>query len=245
MSTPGEKAAPGGRASSGPATGGRASSGLVLDRYRPTLGDLVRGRSGRRARWGLGLLVAAVALAAVALAALWAFSPANRGTEYIHRDAPTFNFAYTEDMKPVRPQGDEYVRVDRRRDDGLFLDSFAVLPLRLPAYRGDAGGYLPAFADRELAALRRRYDDLELVQEGKTRVVETPGYSLVWRAREGERRLYGRTVLLPEPVPGARGGVRLEMVVTPAAGAATAGDAGARGATKRPYRTFRFGTEGP
>jgi hypothetical protein len=229
----------------GAPAGRRGAPGLVLDRYRPTLAELVRGRSGRRARWGLGLLLAAVAVVAVGLAALWAFSPSNRGTEYIHREAPAFNFAYTEDMELARPQGDEYVRVERRRDDGLFLDSFAVLPLRLPAYRGDVGGFLPAFADRELAALRRRYDELELVQEGKTRVVETPGYSLVWRAREGERRLYGRTVLLPEPVPGARGGVRLEMVVTPAAGAATASDAGARGATKRPYRTFRFGTEGP
>ncbi len=237
MSAPGERAAP--------AVGGRTSSRLVLDRYRPTLGDVVRGRSGRRARWGLALLLAAVALAAVALAALVAFSPSNRGTEYVHRETPAFNFAYTEDMQLVRARGDEYVRVERRRDDGLFLDSFAVLPLALPAYRGDAGGFLPVFADRELAALRRRYDELELVQEGKTRVVETPGYSLVWRARQGDRRLYGRTVLLPEPVPGTRRGVRLEMVVTPAAGAATATDAGARGATKRPYRTFRFGTEGP
>jgi hypothetical protein len=241
MSGGGDKPAP----AAGVPAGERAGSGLVLDRYRPTLADLVRGRSGRRARWGLGLLLGAVAVVAVALAALWAFSPSNRGTEYVQREAPAFNFAYTEDMKVVRPQGDEYVRVERRRDDGLFLDSFAVLPLRLPAYRGDVGGYLPAYADRELAALRRRYDELELVQEGKTRVVETPGYSLVWRARDGERRLYGRTVLLPEPVPGTRGGVRLEMVATPAAGAATASDAGARGATKRPYRTFRFGTEGP
>ena len=219
--------------------------GLVLDRHRPTLRDLLGPPLARAPRW-VRRVVAALLVAAVALAA-WAVlnRSSARGIEYVRRAPPAFNFAYTPDMRPVRPQGEELVRLERRRPDGLFLDSFAVEELSLPPYRGDAGGFLPAYADREIAALRRRYRELELVEEGKTRVVEVPGYGIVWQARDGERRLYGRTILLPEPVPGTRSGARLEMVVTPAAGASRATDAGARGATKRPYRTFRFGTEGP
>jgi hypothetical protein len=219
-------------------------AGLVLDRHRPTLRDLLAQVPRRRRP----LLWAAAAVLCAALAAgawLLVFEAGDRGTEYVHRGAPAFNFAYPADLEPVRPQGTDIVRLERRREDGLFLDSFAVSPLSLPAYGGDAGGFLPAYADREIAALRRRHPEFELVQEGKTRVIETSGYAIVWQARQGERRLYGRTVLLPEPVPGARRGARLEILATPAAGAGNAGEAGSRGATKRPYRTFRFGTEGP
>ena len=70
------------------------------------------------------------------------------------------------------------------------------------------------------------------------------GYSLVFRASR-KPRLYGRLVLLPEPVPGARTGVKLLLLANPAAGADTARDVGTHGQLKTPYRSFRFGTEGP
>jgi hypothetical protein len=220
---------------------GARGPGLVLDRHRPTLLDLLGERIPRRR-----LVAAAVLLGAALVVAAWLIARgAGRGVEYVHRGAPVFNFAYSDDLELVKPQGSELVRVERRREDGLFLDSFAVSPLSLPAYRGDPGGFLPAYADRELAVLRRRYPEFELVKEGKTRVIEASGYGLVWQARQGERRLYGRTVLLPEPGPGSRRGARLQLLATPAAGVSSAGETGSRGAAKRPYRTFRFGTEVP
>jgi hypothetical protein len=80
-----------------------------------------------------------------------------------------------------------------------------------------------------------------------------------FRARLGERRLFGRLVLLPEPAAGedladpsgelenarSRRGVRLLMLATPASGAVRPRDVGARGNLKTPFRSFRFGTEGP
>ena len=52
-------------------------------------------------------------------------------------------------------------------------------------------------------------------------------------------------MLLPQPVPGARDGVKLVMLATPTGGADKARDVGTRGELKTPYRSFRFGTEGP
>ena len=76
------------------------------------------------------------------------------------------------------------------------------------------------------------------------RINRAAGYSLVFRASRSPR-MYGRLVLLPEPVPGARTGVKLLMLATPAGGAGKARDVGTSGAVKTPYRSFRFGTEGP
>jgi len=58
-------------------------------------------------------------------------------------------------------------------------------------------------------------------------------------------RMYGRVVLLAEPVSGSRDGFRIVMLATPKGGADKAGDVAARGVLKTPYRTFRFGTRGP
>ncbi len=123
-------------------------------------------------------------------------------------------------------------------------DEFTVEPLELPAYTGDVGGVLPVEASREVERLKERFPNLELVEEGKVRINRAAGYSLVFRASRSPR-MYGRLVLLPEPVPGARTGVKLLMLATPAGGAGKARDVGTSGAVKTPYRSFRFGTEGP
>lgn len=210
-------------------------SGLVLEQHRPTLADLV----GRRP--ALALLAAVVVLAAAALV-LRSQEPVE---EYVQREGLSFNFRYPAALAPVRRRGDELVRVESRRGDGLFVQSFAVEPLTLPAYRGEVGGLLPVVAVAEQAALARRFRAFELVGEGKTRLNEVPGYGIVFRARLGERRLFGREVLLPEPVAGPRRGVRLLLLATPSAGVTRAEDTGVRGVIKRPFRTFRFGTEAP
>ena len=46
-------------------------------------------------------------------------------------------------------------------------------------------------------------------------------------------------------MPGTRTGAKLLMLATPDAGAANARQVGTSGAVKTPYRSFRFGTEGP
>jgi hypothetical protein len=219
--------------------------GLVADAHRPTLPDLV---GPRLARLPAAVRVAVAAVCAVvvlAVAALIAARPGDDVTEYVQRNGLTFNFRYPDPLVRAAPQGDGLVRVEHVRPDRLFVQSFTVEPLELPAYRGAVGGLLPIVADGEMQALARRFREFELVQEGKTRLNEVPGYAIAFRARLGPRRLFGREVLLPEPLPGARRGVRLLLLATPSAGINRAEDVGVRGVIKRPFRTFRFGTEAP
>jgi hypothetical protein len=233
--------------------------GLVLEEHRPTLADLLRPRLSRAPRWVRWALAAVCVLVVVLV--LWRVfaDGSSGGTHYVHRTPIVFNFRYPDVMHRAAPRAPEVVRVERRRGS-LFLDSFAVEPLVLPPFRGDVSGELPVFAEREIEALRARFPrDFELTREGKARVNAVPGYDVQFRARVGERRLLGRLVLLPEPAAGedltdpsgelenarSRRGVRLLMLATPASGAVRPRDVGARGNLKTPFRSFRFGTEGP
>jgi len=67
---------------------------------------------------------------------------------------------------------------------------------------------------------------------------------VTFRARIGERRLYGRHYLLVEEEPeGRRRGVVIELGSTPAAGTPSATEIGNHGALKTPLRSFRFGED--
>ena len=96
-----------------------------------------------------------------------------------------------------------------------------------------------------LAELRAAYPGLVLIEEGKARVNLVAGYSILFRAGAGPTRMFGREVLLPTPEPGSRTGVRMALRTWRGSGIAQPTDLGARGALKTPYRSFRYGTEGP
>jgi hypothetical protein len=197
-----------------------------------------------RARRAVGVVAA---LIAVAMAVLL-LRPADDGIDVVRRSPVAFNLRHPADLKTVPPRAGETLRLEKTAN-GKFVQSFAVLPLALPAYEGDVGGALPILADAEIRALRERYASFELIEEGKARINEVPGYQVVFRARLGDRRLYGRLVMLPELLEDGpkspRRGVRLLLESTPSAGVGRAEDVGVRGLNKRPFRTFRFGTEKP
>ena len=161
------------------------------------------------------------------------------GTHVVRTKPIAFNLRYPGGMRQLEPADGELLHLQRKG-----MDDFIVERLQLPRYAGDVGGALPVIAARELDALRKRFPDLEPVEEGKTRINRVAGYALVFRASR-KPRLYGRLVLLPEPLPGARDGVKLLLLATPDGGADKAQDVGAVGQLKTPYRSFRFGTEGP
>jgi hypothetical protein len=208
---------------------------LVAPEYRPTLREELapRPRGVRRAVYGL--------IGVATLAAVVAIAPRSLGgEERIIRARPiAFNLRPPPGMDEVRPGAGEVFKLERPG-----LDSFSVAPLRVPAYRGDPGGILPVVAARELDALQRRFPGFEPVEEGKARVNEVPAYSIAFRISRSPRQ-YGRLVLLLQPVPGARDGVKLLLTSTPKAGAGKAADVGVEGQLKIAYRSFRFGTELP
>jgi hypothetical protein len=212
----------------------------VRPEYGPTLPEILPARYRRAA--GVALLLVVLLLVGLSLR-----SSAD-GVSVVRTDPIAFNLHHADRLEQVDPRAGEILRLERTVN-GKFNQAFAVLPLELPAYRGDVGGTLPILAHEEIEALRKRYAEFELVEEGKARINDVAGYQIVFRARLGARRLYGRLVMLPESIDGEpaqpRRGVRLLVEATPAAGVNKAEDAGVRGLTKRPFRAFRFGTEAP
>ena len=210
---------------------------MIKAEYGPTLPQLLadRGPAVRIAAAALGLALVAGAIA-VALTA----RPDE--TEVLVREPVTFNFVYGPQFERVR-RPDALVAL-RHAENGLFLDAYAVRDLRLPPYRGAAGGMLPIFAERYKRTLPGRYRDLELLGEGRTRINNAIGYQVTFRARTGARRLYGRHLLLVEEEPeGRRRGVVVELESTPKAGTPNAEGIGNYGALKTPLRSFRFGED--
>jgi hypothetical protein len=219
----------------------------VAPEHRPTLREELAPLPAP-ARWAvLGVLVALAA--GIAIALLGGGSNAD-GRVITHRGPVTFNLRIPPGMSRLEPAAGEWVHLERKGQD-----SIVVSPLNLPAYKGDVGGILPVVAARELDALKQRFPDLEPVEEGKARINTVAGYTLAFRVSR-KPRMYGRLTLLPQPtaspggvttasLAGARDGVKLLLLATPDGGAGKASDVGTSGLLKTPYRSFRFGTEGP
>jgi len=208
---------------------------LVAESHRPTLREELVGLP----KWPRIAAIVVLAILALAGIAALAKGETEDGTRTIVREPIAFNLRYPDDMKKLAPSEGQYLHLKREG-----LDEFIVEPLTLPAYTGDVGGILPVAASREMEALKKRFPQLEPVEEGKTRINRVAGYSIVFRASRSPR-LYGRVVLLPQDAPGALDGVKLVMLATPDGGADKPRDVGAQGELKTPYRSFRFGTEGP
>ncbi len=189
------------------------------------------------------MIIAALVIVVLALVALKLRPSGDQGTRVVRAAPVAFNLRYPAPLKELTPGAGEWLHLERRVD-GRLVDSMVVSPLRLPAYQGDLGGVLPVLASRAVDTLRTRFPGLELVDEGKARINQAAGYTLVFRVSRSPR-VYGRLVLLPQPVPGTRDGVTLLLLATPDAGVGKADDVGVRGLLKTPYRTFRFGTQGP
>jgi hypothetical protein len=183
--------------------------------------------SARPRIFAIAVLVLFV-LAALALAIKSAQPP---GTGVVRRHPIAFTLHYSSSLHEAEPTGDELLRLQHKGKD-----EFIVERLQLPPYAGDVGGALPVIGERELEALKKRYPDLEPVEETKTRVNRVVGYTLAFRVSP---KVYGRLVLLPEPVPGTREGVKMLLI---SGGAESAQDVGASGRLKAPYRSFRFGS---
>ncbi len=210
----------------------------VKEEYGPALPDLL----GRRVRRPRALIVGVTAAILAITGAVYVAGLGNNDVRVVHRSPPpVFNLRYANVLKAVAPDPGGVLKLEGRRG-GLFLQSFAVRPIRLPPYRGSITGLLPEYATRYVGVLAHRYRGFVALDEGKARVNAIPGYYVAFRARLGTRTLWGRDVLLFPDQPGAREGAILTLLQTPAAGATKPADVGTIGALKKPFRSFRFGT---
>jgi hypothetical protein len=215
----------------------------VQSRYGPTLPDLL-GRYLRGVPPALRIGVPAVVLVVVLIAVGYKAFKGPGGTHLVVHDPITFNFRYEAPLHRVPPRAGELARIEARGKHNLFLSSFAVRPLPLPAHRGQSGAYLPAYATVHERSLAARFKNFRVVAEGRQRVVNEIAYAIFFTASLGDRHLSGRDVLLPDP-SNARRGVELEMLSTPAGGAGIPASVAQSGPQSVPFHTFRFGTAGP
>ena len=216
-----------------------AADPLVRPEYGPSLPALLEARLGVRRRVTIGVAIALLVLAGIAVVL------ATRGGDerYINHGEPVFNLRYAPDalQRATTPPGWSLV-LDSHRG-GTFVQSIAVRPLTLPPHRGGVSSFLPVYADAYERAMGRALTSFRAVDEGKARINDAPGYQITYTAQRGGRTVFGRDVLLvPEDVPGAREGVVMRLLQTHAAGVHDARFVGTVGAIKKPYRSFRFGT---
>jgi hypothetical protein len=207
--------------------------------YGPTLGRLLEPRwrsASRRAR--AALIAAGAALLVGLLAAVLTLENAS----FSYGGRVPFSFMYR-DLYRVAPDLGGYVKVQRRRPGGSLEDSFAVEPLRLPAYGDGLSAALPLYAAGYIGDLGRRYRGFVLRGEGKTKVNTVPAYAVFYTAAVEGRRMYGRDILLLPERPGAREGVVIVLLTAApkSSESATPAEVGTTGVLQRPLRSFTFG----
>jgi hypothetical protein len=157
----------------------------------------------------------------------------------IVRSPIAFNYVYRAPFRRLTPQSGELARVGSRVQD------FSVRELRLPAYRGDAAGFLPLYAAQQEAQMARRYPGFTWRSDGRANINKQQGFEIVFQFRRpGGPLTYGRRVLL---LPGvtARQGVDILVTAPRSAAIVRADDVGHNGGLKTALRSFRFGTQRP
>jgi len=215
-------------------------TGLVRPEFGPTGPELLRRRFGAR-----GSRVVAVVAAAVVLAlALLIVTRAGDGLEQLeHQSAPQFTLLYPPAMvHKVNPGPGELVRLRSHR--GNLRMVITIARIRLPAYRGSVSGLLPVFVDRQAAQLARELPGFRFRTDGKARVNDAPGYQLRYRAGPRSNRLQGIDVIVV-PEDGQRDGVLLRYRQTNPSRALDDTDRALVKATKKAFRSFRFGLDRP
>ena len=211
----------------------------VKPEYGPTLGHMLAPRwrrAGAAAR--ATVIIAGIALLALAAGVVLTLLPAS----YSQGGAFPFSFNY-KGLYREAPEPGGFVRVAAHYPDGSLKYSFAVNPLVVPPYRGEASGALPVYATGYARRLPARFPGLERTGEGKTRVNKVPAYQVLYKVRIDGREMYGRNVLLLPEKPGARRGV--EIVMLTAAGATSEvkepSEVASGGVLLRPLKTLSLG----
>jgi hypothetical protein len=215
-----------------------------MSAVRPELGPTLPELAGPWVRtWPRPVRLALLALGAlVVLVALWALllrgggAQAKRGV--VVRAPIAFNFVYRAPFHKLTPHAGELARA------GSKDQSFSVRELRLPAYRGDAAGFLPLYAAQQEAPMRRALPGFAWRDDGRANVNQQQGYEIVFQYRPNGKLVYGRRIFLL-PSLTARQGVDIWVLAPRSPAIVTADDVGHNGGLKTSLRSFRFGTQRP
>jgi hypothetical protein len=213
----------------------------VRPEFGPTLPELLGPRIRALPRAVRLALVAAGALLVIVLA--WALLLRGEGAKakraVIVRAPIAFNFVYRAPFRKEAPRAGELARV------GSKEQSFSVRELSLPAYGGDAAGFLPLYAATLQAQMTKDLPGFTWRSDSRANINKQQGFEIVFQFRRSDGTLmYGRRILLLPNVT-ARQGADIWAVAPRSPAIVRADDVGHNGGLKTALRSFRFGTERP
>ena len=213
----------------------------VRPEFGPTLPELLGPRIRVLPR-AVRLVLAAVAALLVLVILYALFKPAGATTRknaVIVRSPIAFNFVYRAPFRKQAPQQGELARV------GSKAQSFSVRALNLPAYQGDAAGFLPLYAARQQAQMAKDLPGFVWRADGRANINKQQGFEIVFQFRgDGGRLTYGRRIFLLPDVT-ARQGADIWATAPRSPAIVRADDVGHNGGLKTELRSFRFGTQRP
>jgi hypothetical protein len=221
---------------------------VVRPEFGPTLPELLGPRVRALPRPAQVALAALAALIVVAAAALLLRDSRDTRPHAVVGKPIAFNLLYLKPLERVRPRGREVLRLQTPPGAGA-PQSFAVTPLKLPPYRGDATGVLTVMSAQLIQRMSRTIPGFVWRGDGRVNYNRQPGYEILFQAKIGGRTTYGRRTLL---VPGGdvtltpREGLDIMMMAARSPAIPRVDAIGARaGALKTAIRSLRFGTERP
>jgi hypothetical protein len=213
---------------------------LLRPEFGPPMPALLRRRFGISARVAALLAVAAVVVLAIAVRVV---TDDGRQQLTVH-GKPSFNLLYDAALlHRAAPAAGELMRLEGRRKN-LSVAIFA-RRANLPPYSGDViGGQLPLYVAQYAGRLETRLDGFLLTDEGKARLNQAPGYQLGYTSGQPGNRTFWREVFV---LPDADSG---DQAILFTLRQTFSGRPGRRGrallkATKKAFRSFRFGTGRP
>jgi hypothetical protein len=213
---------------------------LLRPEFGPTLPELVSGRFSVSKR-----LVAVIALAVLVAAVFVVRAVIDDGRDQLTvHGTPSFNVLYDPgQLHRSAPRPGELMRLQGRSP--AVTTELTARRANLPPFTGDViGGQLPLYTAQYARELAAKLPGFALGDEGKARVNQAPGYQIAYTSGPPAQRSFWREVFLMPDASKPDQTIVLRMRQT------FSGRAGARAqalvkATKKAYRSFRFGTRRP
>jgi hypothetical protein len=210
---------------------------LLRPEFGPTLPELVSRRFSvsRRAAAVAGV----VALIVVAIGIKIAVD--NGREKLVVHGRPSYNVLYDPSQLHRAPlQGDEQMRLAGKRPHVQV--ELTARPAKLPPYSGDViGGQLPLYTAQYAGRLKQQLPGFQMGSEGKARLNQAPGYQISYTSGSAGNKTFWREVWVMPKADEPDQTVVVKMRQT------FSGRPGPRGqellaATKKAFRSFRFGT---
>jgi hypothetical protein len=210
---------------------------LLRPEFGPTLPELISGRfSVSRRAVAIGAVIALIVLVFVVKTIV------DSGNEkLVVHGKPSFNVEYDPShLHKAAPRGSDLMRLTGHT---AHVDTeITARHANLPPFKGDViGGQLPLYTAQYAGRLGAALPGFALGTEGKARVNKSPGYQITYTSGQaGDKTSWREVWVMPEvDKPDQTIVVKLRQTVS--------GRPGPRGrallqATKKAFRSFRFGT---